>query len=163
MPSHTTETTGPSGLARFFLQWVSTTVAVLVAAHLVPGVGYDRFQSLAVAALILGLLNAFVRPILFILSLPFVLITFGFGIVFVIGFINALFLWLAGRWVEGFDVRGFWPALFGGLVVGVVSSLLNRMFGANPTRTRTSTDSRPRPGRDRRSGPPDGNGPVIDV
>ncbi len=163
MPSDTTDNPGPSGLARFFLQWVATTAAVLVAAHLVPGVGYDRFQSLAVAALILGLLNAFVRPILVILSLPFVLITLGFGIVFVIGFINALFLWLAGRWVNGFDVHGFWPALFGGLVVGVVSSLLNRMFGSSPAKTRTSTDSKPRPGRNRRSGPPDGNGPVIDV
>ena len=57
MPSESSENPGPSGLARFFLQWVSITVAVLVAAHVVPGVQYDRFQSLAVAALILGLLT----------------------------------------------------------------------------------------------------------
>ncbi len=163
MPSESSENPGPSGLARFFLQWVSITVAVLVAAHVVPGVQYDRFQSLAVAALILGLLNAFVRPILFILSLPFVLITFGTGIILVIGFINALFLWLAGRWVDGFDVHGFWPAVGGGLVLGIVSSILNRMFGAGPARIRRTTESSPRGKHRPRSGPPDGNGPVIDV
>lgn len=163
MPSESTENPGPSGIARFFLQWVSITIAVLAAAHIVPGVGYDRFQALAVAALVLGLLNAFVRPILFILSLPFVLITFGTGIILVIGLINALFLWLAGRWVDGFDVQGFWPAVGGGLVLGIVSSILNRMFGAGPPKSRRTRETPTRGRRPSRSGPPDGSGPVIDV
>lgn len=151
--------------SQFLLRWLSTTLGVLVAAHLVGGVHYDRFASLAVAALVLGLLNAFVRPLLFVVSLPLIILTFGLGIFVIFIFINALFLWLAGQVVDGFGVAGFWPAIWGGVVVSLVSGVLNRVFGvqqqpsASPSTPRQPRDSN----RSGRKGPPAGSGPVIDV
>jgi putative membrane protein len=117
VPSDTTENPGPSGLARFFLQWVATTVSVLVAAHLVPGVGYDRFQSLAVAALILGLLNAFVRPILVFVTFPLTIITFGLFLLVV----NAATIGIVASFLGGFVVDGLWAGIGAAVVTGLVS------------------------------------------
>lgn len=151
--------------SQFFLRWLSTTLGVLVAAHLVGGVRYDRFGSLAVAALVLGLLNAFVRPLLFVVSLPLIILTFGLGIFVIFIFINALFLWLAGVVVNGFDVNGFWPAIWGGVVVSLVSGVLNRIFGVHqPSPSNSSAPRQPRNSEGSgRQGPPAGSGPVIDV
>lgn len=151
--------------SQFLLRWLSTTLGVLAAAHLVGGVHYDRFGSLAVAALVLGLLNAFVRPLLFVVSLPLIILTFGLGIFVLFIFVNALFLWLAGVVVTGFDVDGFWPAIWGGVAVSLVSGVLNRIFGVHQQSPTTSpTPRHPRhPDGSNRQGPPAGSGPVIDV
>jgi len=151
--------------SQFLLRWLSTTLGVLVAAHLVGGVHYDRFGSLAVAALVLGLLNAFVRPLLFVISLPLIILTLGLGIFVIFIFINALFLWLAGVAVTGFDVDGFWPAIWGGVVVSLVSGVLNRIFGVHQqSPTDAANPRQPRnPAGSSRKGPPSGSGPVIDV
>ena len=100
----------------FLLRWIVTTFAVAVASQL-PGIHTEGWMPMVFMALFLGIINAFVRPILLILSLPFILVTLGFFILIV----NTLTFWLAGGLVPGFHVDGFWTAFFGSIVVSVVS------------------------------------------
>lgn len=113
-------------MVAFLIRWLVTTVAVLVAAHIVPGVDYHgNYVALAVTALVLGILNAFLRPLLLILTLPLNILTLGILTLF----INAFLFWLAGRMVDGFTVeRFFWSAVFGALIVSIVSFFLNSIF-----------------------------------
>jgi putative membrane protein len=130
-------------------------VGVLVAAHVVDGISYETWVDLVVATLLLGLLNAFVRPILMLLSLPLLLLTLGlFTLV-----INAGLLWLVGELVKGFHVAGFWTAFKGALVIAVLSLLLNSLTGTGNSRVRFSRLRR----QENRRGDDDRSGPVIDV
>lgn len=145
-----------SALVRFAKQFVATTVAVLVAAHVVPGISYSTYGALVATSLLLGLLNAVVRPLLVILSIALVVLTFGLGYLV----INGLLFWLAGSIVRGFHVDGFWPAFFGGLTVSIVSTILNALLGTN----RGLPESRRGRRRDADPpNPPSGSGPIIDV
>jgi putative membrane protein len=108
----------------FLIRWLVTTIAVFVAAHLVSGITYSGWGPLIGAALLLGIVNAFIRPILLLLSLPFILITLGFFILV----INALMLWSVGGIVPGFRVDGFWTAFFGAIIVSIVSWALSAIF-----------------------------------
>ena len=108
----------------FVIRWLVTTIAVLVAAHLIPGIGYDGWGALLGASLLLGIINAFVRPILLLLSLPFIIITMGLFI-FVV---NALLLLLVSQIVPAFQVAGFWSAFFGAIVISFVSWILSSFF-----------------------------------
>ncbi|MBI2438089.1 MAG: phage holin family protein [Lentisphaerae bacterium] len=93
------------------------TLAVWVAAHLVPGITYDHWSNLLIAALVLGILNTFVKPILMLISLP--LIIFSFGLFLVL--INALLLEATAWLVPGLHIASLWSALGGSLVVSIVS------------------------------------------
>jgi putative membrane protein len=99
------------------ISWLIITIAILVAAHIVPGIRVASLGSAIVAAAILGIVNALVRPILVLLTLPLTIVTLGLFL-FVI---NALMFLLAGSIFHGFQVASFWPALLGSLVVTVVS------------------------------------------
>ncbi|MBU0715031.1 MAG: phage holin family protein [Verrucomicrobia bacterium] len=99
------------------VRWLILTLAVWVAAHLIPGIAYDHWQNLLIAALVLGILNAFVKPIILLISLPLIFITFGFFLVL----INALLLKATAWLVPGLHVASFWSALGGSLVVSIVS------------------------------------------
>ena len=108
------------------LHWLLNAAALWVAAWLLPGLDFQGtlLQLLLVAA-VFGIVNSLIRPILTILTCPLIVVTLGlFTLV-----INALMLmltgWVSGRWNLGFTVSGFWPAFWGGLVVGVVSVLLS--------------------------------------
>lgn len=107
----------------FVLRWLCTTVAVAVAAHL-TGVTYSGFGALLIMALLLGLVNAFIRPVLLLLSLPFIVITLGFFILIV----NTLLFWLVSALVPGFAVSGFWQAFFAALIVSFVNWVLSSVF-----------------------------------
>ena len=107
----------------FLTRWLITTVAVAVAVKL-TGMQADNSTALIGTALLLGIINAFIRPALLLLSLPFILVTLGFFILVV----NALMLWFAGGLVPGFHVGGFWNAFFGSIVVSVVSWVLSAFF-----------------------------------
>ena len=107
----------------FLIRWFCTTLAVGVAVAL-TGMTVDGWASLVTMALLLGLLNAFVRPLLLLLSLPFVIVTLGFFILV----LNALVLWFAGSLVPGFHVDGFWNAFFGSIIVSLVSWVLSAFF-----------------------------------
>ncbi len=161
----------------FVRRWVIAAIGVVAAAEIVHGIRFDGLVSLSLASLLLGFLNAFIRPILLVLSLPFVLAVAGTVFLFLKSFlqrtlggllsvpvaalayallylvINSLLLWSIGGMVPGFDVHGFGSSIRGALVIGCVSLLLGFALG----------------GRDavviRRPPSPSGTdpGPVIDV
>ncbi len=114
----------------FFIRLAVTAAALWAAVWLVPGIGYTGpWVGLLVVAVVFGVVNAVIRPLLMALTCPLVLLTLGL-FVFVL---NGLMLWLtaAVSGALGFDfvVRGFWPAVVGALVVGVTSALLNLIVG----------------------------------
>jgi len=87
----------------FILRWVVNALAVMLAAYLIPGVSVTNFWSALITALVMGLINAIIRPLVVILTLPVNIITLGlFTLV-----INALMFWLAAYFVPGFDINGF--------------------------------------------------------
>jgi putative membrane protein len=114
-----------------FLRWLVLTLAVFLAASIVPGIHYTHWKDLLVAGLVLGILNTLLKPILTLLSLPFIILTLGLFLVVV----NALTLSLTGWLVPGFDVQGFWPAILGSLII----SLVNLFLGENKKKSSRST------------------------
>ena len=96
-----------------------------LATFLVPGVSASSTGALLWAAIALGLINAFVRPVLLILTLPITILTLGLFLLL----LNAAMLNLAGWFVDGFNVEGFWSAVFGAIVVSVVSGLCSHFIG----------------------------------
>lgn len=110
----------------FLIRWLLTTIAVAIAVKL-TGMRCDSLGALIGASLLLGIINALVRPVLLLLSLPFIVVTLGFFILV----INALLMWLVGSIVRGFYVDGFWQAFFGALIVTIVSWGLSAFFKAS--------------------------------
>jgi putative membrane protein len=108
-------------LARLFI----TAFALWAATQLVPGIHVSGVFGLLLAALLFGLVNAFVRPALVLLSLPLTLVTLGLFLLVV----NAAMLGLTALLHPGFRVDGFWPAFWGAVVVSVVSWAATRLFG----------------------------------
>lgn len=119
----------------FLLRWLVTTVAVFVAERIIPGIRCETMGSLLGASLLLGIINAFVRPVLMLLSLPFIIVTMGLFI-FVV---NALLLLFVSRLIPEFYVDGFWSAFFGSIIISVVSWLLSSFFRASDGRVYTIT------------------------
>jgi len=116
---------------KLLLRWAITSLSLFVAAWLVPGIRVERegWTIFAAMAVILGLVNAIIRPLLKLLSCPLIILTLG---VFVL-VINAISLWLASaiavQWFHvGFHVDGFWAAFLGSLIVSIVSVLLNALL-----------------------------------
>ena len=145
-------------LKLFLQRWLINTIAVLVAANVIPGIEHDTLSALLVASLLLGILNALLRPLLLLLSLPLVVFTLGlFTLV-----INALLLMLVGQLVKSFHVETFWAAFWGGLIVSLVSLVLNTFTGTGEKRIDLRTPS-PHRHRDDRNQRGPGGGPVIDV
>ena len=103
------------------IRWLFLTVAILVAAHLIEGIEVKGFWSACLAAASLGVLNAFFRPVLILLTLPINILTLGL-FTFVI---NAVLMMMVSGVVGGFEVHRFWSALLGSLVISVVSWFLN--------------------------------------
>ena len=109
---------------RFLARLLLNGLAIVIAAYVIPGLHVTSAAAAFLAGAILGVVNAIVRPILFVLTLPLTLLTLGLFI-FVL---NALCLGLTAAIVPGFEVSGFLPALFGALFVSVVSWILNGLF-----------------------------------
>lgn len=109
---------------RFLARLLLNGIAIIVAAWLLPGVHITGPFPALVAGIILGFVNAIVRPILFLLTLPFTLVTLGLFIFVLNAICFALTAWL----VPGFSVDGFWWALLGALLVSIVSWILNGVF-----------------------------------
>lgn len=107
----------------FLLQWLVASVAIIIAAYVLPGVHVDGFFAAMVTALILGLINAFLKPILIILTLPVNILTLGL-FTFVI---NAALILLASMIVPGFKVDGFWWALIYGILLSIVMFALKKL------------------------------------
>jgi len=143
-------------LKRFFQSWTINTLAVAVAASIVPGIHYEgRIFNLLIASLLLGILNAFIRPVLLLMALPLLIFTLGLFILV----INAVLLYFVGFLMRPhFYVDSFWSAFWGALIIGVISLLLNSLTGAGNSRIEVRRGHRP-PGSDQDGG----SGPVIDV
>ncbi|MBI2212072.1 MAG: phage holin family protein [Acidobacteria bacterium] len=99
------------------VRWIVNALALLLVCYVVRGIRADSIVVLFVAAAVLGLLNAVVRPILVVLTAPLWIITFGLFLIVV----NGAMLWLAGLLVPGFTVDGFVAALFGAILLSVIS------------------------------------------
>jgi putative membrane protein len=105
----------------FLFRVLVNALAIWLATEVVPGIDARSATTVVVAALVLGLVNAVVRPILLVLTLPLTLVTLGLFL-FVL---NALCLWLTSAVVPGFEVRGFWSAFGGALIVSALSWAVN--------------------------------------
>jgi putative membrane protein len=105
----------------FLIRALVNAVAIWLATEVVPGIHTGSTVTVVLAALVLGLINAIVRPVLLVLTLPLTLVTLGLFL-FVL---NALCLWLTSAIVPGFEVRGFWPAFWGALIVSALSWAVN--------------------------------------
>jgi putative membrane protein len=110
-------------MAGILIRWLITTVAILIIPHLISGVQVDSLGTALWAAAILGILNALIRPVLFLLTLPLTILTLGLFILV----INALLFQLAGALVSGFHVASFWSAFFASIIVSLVSWIMSSM------------------------------------
>ena len=108
---------------RILLVWLVNTLALIAVAYLMPSITVTSFWSALVAALILGLVNAVIRPVLILLTLPVTVLTLGLFILI----INGLLFWFVGSFVEGFVVQGFWAGFFGAILFSVVSWVLSAL------------------------------------
>jgi len=113
------------------VRWLLLALALLLVAHLYPGVEVKNFTSALIAAAVLGLFNTLLRPILVLLTLPVTVVSLGLFL-FVI---NALMFWAAATVLEGFAVAGFWAALIGSLIYSLcgmaIDVLIERMFSGD--------------------------------
>lgn len=111
-------------MVNWVLRWIVSGVALAIVANIGIGVKYDNLNALAIATLVIGLVNAFIKPVLVLLTLPLNCLTFGlFGFV-----LNAILFFAAGNAVQGFHVG--WPlgALLGPILMGLLSGLLNSIL-----------------------------------
>lgn len=122
-------------MRHFLFRWAITTIAVMVAAAVIGGIRYDSVGSLVAAALLLGIFNAFLRPVLLLLMAPLIILTLGIFI-FVI---NALMLLLVNQLVHGFHVDHFSSAFWGAILISIVSWALSAFFRGSDGRVHPLT------------------------
>jgi putative membrane protein len=103
------------------LSWFISALIIMTASYLLPGVHVENFMAALVTAVVLGIINLFIKPFILLLTLPITLLTFGlFALV-----INAVLILLASNIVPGFTVDGFWWALLFSIVVSFINAFLN--------------------------------------
>jgi putative membrane protein len=106
------------------LRWLINALVILSLPYILPGITVRNFYIALIVALVLGILNALVRPILVVLTLPINILTLGLFILI----INAFLVWVVSTFIKGFDVSGFLPVFVAGLVLSVVSWLSNSLI-----------------------------------
>jgi len=106
-----------SSFTQLLLRWGILAIGVMLATKLVPGIHCDDGRTLVAVVLVLSLLNAVLKPLLVLFTLPFILLTLGLGVIV----INALLFLFVGRLIEGFHVESFWSALGGALIVSITN------------------------------------------
>jgi len=125
--------TGGKGVRPIIMRVLIMGIAVFLAVTIVPGIESSSLGAGVAAVLVLTLLNALIRPLLYLLSLPLIVISLGLFMVI----INALLLQLTAALVKGFAVAGFWASFWGALVISVVSALLNMILAVEHSRVQT--------------------------
>jgi len=141
------------GATQFLQNWMVNTFGVLVAVFLLPGVSCGSFVQLLLASLLLGVLNAGVRPFLLFAALPLLVMTLGLFLIV----INALLLYFVGWVVPSFTIDSFGWAVLAALIIGFVSLFTNGLIGGKQAQIKVSRQQPPPPRND------DDDGPVIDV
>lgn len=111
---------------QFIITWLATAVALIVTAFIVPGFTIVSFSSALVGAAVLGLVNAVVKPILILFTLPLTILTLGLFLLVV----NAIALGLVSYLTPGLTIAGFFPAVLGSIVLTIVSGFINQIFAA---------------------------------
>ena len=109
---------------RIILIWIFNALALLAVAYLLPAIHVNGFISALIAALLLGLINTLLRPLLILLTLPVTVLSLGLFILV----INGLLFWFAGSVLKGFEVNGFWAGVMGALLYSVFSYLLSLLL-----------------------------------
>ena len=122
-------------MVKKIVRWLILTAAIMVASYLIDGIQVSGFFSALFGAVILALLNIFFRPVLIILTLPFNILSFGL-FTFVI---NAFLLMMVSGVIPGFEVRDFWAALWGALLISIVNAVLNSFISDQKKVERTSS------------------------
>jgi len=108
----------------FLIRVLVNALAIMLAASILPGIHVEGLVPALVGGLLLGLVNAVVRPVLIILTLPITFVTLGFFLLV----LNALCFWLVASLVKGFYVAGFWAAFLGAIVVSIVSWVMTALI-----------------------------------
>ncbi|CAB3639614.1 Membrane protein of uncharacterised function [Achromobacter spanius] len=111
-------------MVALILVWILNAVALLAVAYLLPGIVVASFGSALIAALVLGLVNMLVKPVLVLLTLPITIVTLGLFLIV----INALLFWFVGSVLKGFQVNGFWWAVGGAILYSIISGLLTKLI-----------------------------------
>jgi putative membrane protein len=111
-------------MMHLLLVWLVNTVSLIAVAYLMPSIKVSDFTTALIAALVLGLVNAIIRPVLVLLTLPVTLLTLGLFI-FVI---NGLLFWFVGSFVKGFVVEGFWAGFLGAIIFSLISWALSALL-----------------------------------
>ncbi len=111
-------------MVTLILVWILKAVALLAVAYLLPGIAVASFGSALIAALVLGLVNMLVKPVLVLLTLPITIVTLGLFLIV----INALLFWFVGSVLKGFQVNGFWWAVGGAILYSIISGLLTKLI-----------------------------------
>ncbi|MBI5416667.1 phage holin family protein [Candidatus Poribacteria bacterium] len=109
----------------FFIRWISNSLALIIVASFLEGIVIKDIYSALIASLILGVVNAVIKPIIYLFTLPITVFTMGFSILIV----NGAMLYLTSRLVEGFEVHGFWSAIFGSILISIFSGFFNYIIG----------------------------------
>lgn len=112
-----------NSLMSFLIRIFTTTLAILLVTKLMPGVSIDSVVTAIILALVLAVLNVFVKPVLIFFTLPITIFTLGLFLLV----INALIILIASHLVDGFKVHGFWSALFFSIVLSLVVSVFDRI------------------------------------
>jgi putative membrane protein len=116
-------------MIRFFIRLLVNAAAIWVAVQLVPGLNYvGSTTSLLIVALLFGVMNALVRPLLLLLTCPFIILTLGLFVLVVNTIMLSLTVWLSGIWDLGLTSSGFWATFLGAVVISIVSSIINLLI-----------------------------------
>jgi putative membrane protein len=128
---------------KLLVRWIIVAISLIVAVALIPGIRVEdtnAWIAVGVMAVVLGLVNAIIRPILAFLSCGCIVATLGLFTLVINGFTLWLSSWIAQNWLGvGFYVDGFWPAFWGGIIVGVVSFVLSLVLVDDRDKPREST------------------------
>lgn len=111
-------------MSGFFLRWLFNAIAIVLTTRIIQGLQIPDFTTALIAALVLGIVNAFIRPIVLLLTLPINLLTLGLFTLIV----NTLMLYLVAAVVRSFVITNFWSALIGALLIAIISTLLSHIF-----------------------------------
>jgi putative membrane protein len=144
-------------LKKFLLRWANNTVAVLIAASIVPGIHYSGILTLVAAAFLLGILNVYVRRILIFFSFPLIVVSLGLFLLVINASLLYFVSYLMTSFQASFHVDSFWAAFWGGLIISIVSLVLNLLVSVSEARVKFQRVNQPPQDRN------DGDGPVIDV
>jgi len=120
----------------YILNTLITAVSLLAADYLIPGIVINNFTAAVIAGVMIGLVNGLIRPVIFILSLPFTIVTLGAFMLVVNGFC----FWLASVITPGFQVYGFWAFIFGPIVLSITSTILVRLLSQRGGAGASETD-----------------------